>query len=265
VLSSLSAPRRRFVVVVGTLCVAAAIAGAAATIMQREATVDPVAQDDRGPVVLVPGYGGSTDALGVLAAALADVGRDATVVPLAGDGTGDLSRQAGVLDQAVHRALERTGADTVDVVGYSAGGVTVRLWLDQFDAAALVRRVVTLGSPHHGTSLAALATDLAPDSCPVGCQQLATDSDLLRSLNATDETPSGPTWVSLWSTDDRTVVPPESASIEGALNFPVQSVCPDLVVSHGNIPRTPTVIAMTIELLAGPEVSLPTNEICAST
>ena len=55
--------------------------------------------------------------------------------------------------------------------------------------------------------------------------QLGTDSDLLFRLNAGDETPDGPTWVSIWTTQDRTVTPPDSARLEGALNLPVQSVC----------------------------------------
>ena len=121
--------------------------------------------------------------------------------------------------------------------------------------------MVTLGSPHHGTSLAALAVDLAPDACPVGCRQLATDSDLLRSLNAKDETPSGPTWVSMWSENDRTVVPPDSASLDGALDFSVQSVCPDEVIAHRDLPRNPTLIAMTIAAL-GPQLPVvPTPDI----
>ena len=37
------------------------------------------------------------------------------------------------------------------------------------------------------------------EQCPVGCRQLATGSDLLRRLNAGDETPEGPTWVSIWT------------------------------------------------------------------
>ncbi len=261
--SSLSGPRRRFVLVSLGLAAALLVVATVATFVFGNRAADPVAQDKLGPVLLVPGYGGRTAALEVLASALRDAGRDATVVQLAGDGTGDLAEQAAVLDAAVESALARTGAGSVDLIGYSAGGVTVRVWLDEFQSASVVRRVVTLGSPHHGTSLAALALDLAPDACPLGCQQLATESDLLRALSAGDETPSGPTWVSLWSTDDRTVVPPESAALDGALNVAVQSVCPGEVISHGNIPRTPTVIAMAIEVLQPGDPTVPTAALCA--
>jgi triacylglycerol lipase len=264
VLDALSPARRRFFLVVAGLALLAATAGAAALLVNRDPEVTPVPQDTRGPVLLVPGYGGSTSALDVLADALRSSGRDATVVRLAGDGTGDLREQAQVLDLAVHGALERTGAGSVDLVGYSAGGVTVRLWVRDFDGGGLVRRILTLGSPHHGTDLAALAVDVAPDKCPTACRQLATDSDLLRSLNAKDETPPGPLWVSVWTTDDQTVVPPDSASLDGALDFSVQSVCPGAVIAHRDLPSAPPVIAIAIVELGRAEPTLPSSTVCVS-
>ncbi len=263
-LDALSPARRRFVLVLATLATLALVLGTVALFAGRDDRLTPVSQDELGPVLLVPGYGGSTTALNVLAGALEEAGRDATVVELSGDGTGDLREQAAVLDEAVRRAMARTGADSVDLVGFSAGGVTLRLWMLDFGGGNVARRAVTLGSPHHGTDLAALALDLAADKCPVACQQLATDSPLLRALNAKDETPAGPLWVSIWTTDDQTVVPPESASIQGALDFSVQSVCPEETVAHGDLPRTPTVIAMTLAALARSAPVLPGTEVCPS-
>ena len=53
--------------------------------------------------------------------------------------------------------MDRTGTDSVDVVGYSAGGVIARLFVRDDGGDSVVRRVLTLGSPHHGTDVAALA------------------------------------------------------------------------------------------------------------
>lgn len=240
------------------LALAAVAVAVAVMVVPRSSDTAPAADQQRpGPVLLVPGYGGSTASLSQLATRLTAAGRDATVVSLPGDGTGDLTVAAGSLGDAVQAVLTRTGAPTVDLVGYSAGSIVARLWVADDGGAALTRRVLTLGSPHHGTTLADLATEVAAASCPAACRQLTSDSDLLRRLNAGDETPTGPTWVSIWSTGDQTVTPPHSARLVGALNFSVQSVWATAQVSHGDLPRDALVQSMVLaELGAGDPVPL---------
>src|SRR4051794_23429739 len=87
-----------------------------------------VDQNAPGPVLLVTGYGGGEDALRSLADRLQRAGREAQVVPAVDGGTGDLGHQADALDSAVTAVLDR-GAPSVDLVGFSAGGVVVRLWV----------------------------------------------------------------------------------------------------------------------------------------
>jgi len=263
-LDALAPARRRLLLGVLAAVALAVVVGTVAVVLGRPAQVDPVSQDAQGPVLLVPGYGGSATAVGALAASLGEAGREAQVVPTGSSGTGDLLDQARVLDEAVRAALDASGAPSVDVVGYSAGGVVARLWADELGGNAVARRIVTLASPHHGTSLAGLAGDLTPDSCPAACRQLAPDSDLLRALNAGDETPAGPRWVALWTTDDKTVVPPDSGSLEGALAFSVQELCPGLSVAHADVPRTPAVMAMVTVLLGRGAPVLPAPELCGS-
>jgi triacylglycerol esterase/lipase EstA (alpha/beta hydrolase family) len=258
VLAGLAPARRRLILAVLALVVAGLVvlgtqvfAGTTST-----ARTPPPAQLRPGPVLLVPGYGGATGGLHALADRLTAAGRDATVVSLPGNGTGDLEGSANALGAAVTAALARTGDRSVDLVGYSAGGVVVRLWVAD-GHTDVVRRIVTLGSPHHGTSLADLAANLAPDQCPLACAQLASNSAVLARLNAGDETPAGPTWVSIWTTQDSTVTPPDSARLAGALNLPVQSVCARAQITHGDLPTAPLVQQMVrSELGAGPPVLL---------
>ena len=213
--------------------------------------LDPVAQDGRGPVLLVSGYGGDVDALAPLASAVEDAGRDVVVVPVVGDGTGDLDDQAAALGDRVE-ALLTDGAPSVDVVGYSAGGVVARAWVADHGGDEQARRVVTLGSPHHGTDTAQLALDAA-GTCPAACVQLAPDSDFLRALNAGDETPAGPEWVSVWTDTDRVVVPADSARLAGAENRTVQELCPSTEPSHGDLPGNESAIALVLAALDSPE------------
>jgi triacylglycerol lipase len=265
VLAGLSPARRRLLLGLLTLVVVAAVTVAAAVVVRHLAGDDEptaVPQAQPGPVLLVPGYGGSTSSLQTLADRLSAAGRDATVVQVPGEGTGDLNASADVLSGAVDEALQRTGAGSVDVVGYSAGGVIARLWAAD-GGAARARRVLTLGSPHHGTTVADLAAGLVSAECPEACRQLTTDSDLLAQLNAGDETPAGPTWVSVWTTADQTVTPPDSARLDGALDLTVQSVCADSQVAHGQLPSDPLVQAIVLaELAAGPPAPLGAGD-CA--
>jgi pimeloyl-ACP methyl ester carboxylesterase len=223
--------------VVGALVVPSWIGGA-----RREVP----RQDRPGVVLLVPGYGGGVAGLTVLAGRLRQAGREAIVVRLPGDGTGDLAAQARVLDDYVEDSL-RDGASSVDVVGYSAGGVVARLWVQSHDGAVKARRVVTLGSPHHGANLAAAGAATAPGGCPTACRQLAPGSRLLAGL--TTPVPVPPRWLSVWTVQDETVTPPDSARLDGAINVPVQSICPGLAIRHSQLPTDPFVTGLVLSAL----------------
>ncbi|WP_211349221.1 lipase family alpha/beta hydrolase [Nocardioides litoris] len=260
--SSLAPARRRVLVGAVGLLLVVVVAVVVVALVRRDDPVDPVAQDRPGPVLLVPGYGGSTAGLEVLADALRTSGRDARVVAPAGDGTGDLEDQAADLAAAVDRVLGETGAPSVDLVGYSAGGVVVRLYVADLGGGSTVRRAVSLGSPQHGTDLTSLGAALGGATCPEACRQLDPGSTLLRELNAGDETPPGPAWVAVWTEGDATVVPADSGALAGATSYAVQEVCPDLAVSHTELPRDPAVAGMVEAALAGAEPAVPGPGVC---
>ena len=248
----LSGPRRRFLAVLAVLVlVLAGFAGVRLT--GSGSAPGAITRARPGTVLLVPGYGGSTGSLNVLAGALRSAGRTVSILTLPGDGTGDLLAQVGVLNSAVGSALAH-GAPSVDIVGYSAGGVVTRLFVARDPQA--VRRVVTLGAPLHGTQLAAAGAALLPGGCPVACQQLAPNSALLRDIDAR-ELPAGLPWLSLWTDNDQTVVPPDSARLTGAINVPVQRVCPGVIVTHSGLPSNPVVDRIVLAALDSPTVSAP--------
>lgn len=258
-LSSLAPARRRLVLVLASVVSVALIVTLVAVVatLRPNKPRAPVAQAVPGPVILVPGYGGSRTGLESLAGVLREHGKDAQVLRLAGDGRGDLDAQAKVLGTAAAAALARTHAASVDVIGFSAGGVVARLWVRKHGGAGLARRVITLGAPHHGTDIAGLAGSVLPGACPTACQQLAADSTLLAALNAGDETPAGPTFVSIWTIHDDVVIPPDSASLIGALDITVQSVCAGDQVRHSGLPTDRNVAGMVLrELAPGPPVAL---------
>ncbi|MGI9085013.1 MAG: esterase/lipase family protein [Aeromicrobium sp.] len=238
-----------------------AVVAAGGVVAAGQLTDDrPVAQGERGPVLVVPGYGGNMVALDEIVATLREQGREVVAVRAVGRGTGDLRFQAERLDAVARRVLDRTGAASVDVVGFSAGGVVARLWVKD-GGRSLVRRVLTIGSPHHGTDTAALAAEIA-GSCSLACEQLVPDSDLLRQLNTGDETPDGPEWISIASNADQTVTPTATASLDGALNLVVQDLCPERATVHGGLPRDPVVLAALTSALGNDAPKVPTGVSC---
>jgi len=250
-------PRRR--ILLGGLALVVAVV--AVVVGVRVSRGQPEAVPGRpGAVLLVPGYGGSTTSLGELATRIRSTGRTATVVQLADNGTGDLMAQARVLDGYVNRAIG-AGSGPVTVIGYSAGGVVAWLWDVDYGGATRAGKIITLGSPLHGARVAAVGTGYDPAECPVACEQLAPGSALLTRLQQSAQ--ERPPWLSLWSTDDQTVQPPDSARLPGAVNVPLQSVCPGADIQHSQLPTAPLVVGLVLRALASDRVTAPAPGDCA--
>ena len=215
--------------------------------------------DDRlGPVILVPGFGGDVAMLNDLVSALRRAGRTTITVSLPDAATGDLRGQAKVLAARVDTELAR-GAPSVDLIGYSAGGVVVALFAASDPSH--VRRAVTLGSPLHGTKLAGLAAGLLASACPTACQQLVPGSPLLASLESPVVT--GIPWLSVWTANDEVVTPPNSARFTGARNVELQNVCADDAATHVSLPSDPLAIGLTLQALsAALPISSPSPPDC---
>jgi triacylglycerol lipase len=262
ILSRFSARRRPLVAGVLLVVVIVLVGLVAIGVAHRGPAVPTSVDQGRlGTVILVPGYGGSQAALLVLADRLRATGRTTSVVTLPGDGNGDLTQQADALDAAVGLAL-RNGAPSVDLVGYSAGGVVVRLWIARYRAATAVRRVVTLGSPLHGASIAGVGSTFVPGACPTACQQLVPGSSLLKQLD-TVPVPAGLPWLSLWTKVDQTVTPPDSARLAGAVDVEVQDICADSQVQHGQLPTDPLTAGLVLRALGTARLTVPGPADCA--
>ena len=253
-------PRRRALVVAAALVlVLAAAVAAVAALGGPGRAPEAVRRAAEVPVLVVPGYNGTAASVGTLAARLRAAGREVVAVELPDRATRDLRVSA----DALGRAVDRTGAARVDLVGYSAGGVVIRLWLADPARALRARRVVLLGSPNHGTELAGAAAALDPGVCGSVCQ-MAPGSGLLAELNRGDETPPGPEFFSIWTAGDQTVVPPATAALEGATNIRVQDVCPAARLGHGDLVTSPLALGLVVEALEGTLPEDPGTGDCAA-
>jgi triacylglycerol lipase len=255
------APRRRLFVLVVTVVVLA-LAASVAVSVSREYAVPPAADPQQmGPVVLVPGFGGNTASLQALALRLRVVGRPAVVVTLPEGGTGDFSGQAAAIDDAVRDLIRHDGARSVDLVGYSAGGVASWLYLQTGTTAPAIRRLVTLGSPLQGADIAAAGGALVPGACPRACQELAPGSSLLARLDGAPR-PDVP-WLSLWTDQDETVTPPQSAALPGVRSIRLQSVCDGILINHGQIPTAGLAIGLVLRALGTRPLPVPVPGDCS--
>lgn len=103
------------------------------------------------PVFLVHGLGGSHLALRPLGRYLARALGRPVVTPRLGLLSGDIRATAARVYREIEECAARTDCQYVDVVGHSLGGLVGSYLLKQTDRGRLIRRVVTLGTPHRGT------------------------------------------------------------------------------------------------------------------
>jgi triacylglycerol lipase len=168
----------------------------------RPPLLPPLEDGAARPVVLVHGFAASTTCWSALRRALRADGRVVATFdywPWA-PSVGDLAHR---LVTTVEDLLAVTGADKVDLVGHSLGGVVIAQALTDDRLAGCVDRVVTLGSPFGGTVWARLF--------PAGPMvwELRPGSPLLRHLAAAPP-PTDVTWLAFASRSDQ-IVSPDSA------------------------------------------------------
>ena len=206
-----------------------------------------IAGEDQVPVLLVHGYGGDPASMGTVERLLEEHGRRVVSVALPGSGRGDIVASA----RALGEVIAELGSSEVDVVGFSTGGLVARTFVQQEGDDSHVRFLVFLGTPHHGTRLAGLATAFDPSLCARACRQMIPGSRFLRTLNSRDETSSGIVPTSIYSADDGVVTPPRSARFMGARNIRIQDVCPDAQVPHVRLVTEPVAMGLVVAALEG--------------
>jgi len=156
----------------------------------------------RVPVLMIPGHGRNRSCFFFLAAALRARGWG-WVWPI-NNGRGSIPAMGDRLAESVDSMLRHSGAEQVDLVCHSMGGVVAAWYINQLGGAARVRRVVTIATPWQGTKLAALARS-------VDGVQLVPGSGVLAHAG----TPAVPT-TAIYTDTDTIIIPPENARLDPA-------------------------------------------------
>ncbi len=175
------------------------------------------AEKGRAPVVFVHGYGAVASELTskinwlYYTERLKKEGYSTHVIALDAAGTGDVIASAAKLRDFVQGVLRETGAEKVDIVAHSEGGLVARYYIKELGGVASVDDLVTISTPHRGTVIAAVGPGEA-------ARQMTVSSDFLASLNSGDSVPGMVDYTAIFSTDDGVVVPAENAFYDGAIN-----------------------------------------------
>lgn len=166
----------------------------------------------RGAVVLVHGWALNAGSLWLLRRRLLRDGWGPVYCFTYPTFRGDLEAAA----RRLHTWLEREApAHPLALVGHSLGGLLLRYAVRRYPMPG-VRRIVTLGTPHFGTALAAGPGSPMP--------QLAPGSPLLNQLNAADRVPQQFDVISIHSSFDAMVLPLATAHYPRACNVQVNDV-----------------------------------------
>jgi predicted alpha/beta hydrolase family esterase len=187
------------------------------------------------PVLLIHGYVNNAGAMWRLWKALVDKGFGVSTINLEPVYAG-IDAYAGLIAARIAAIRAATGAAEVTLVCHSMGGLAARAYLRSCARQCTppgTAKVITLGSPHHGTALARFEIS-------TNGKQMHRHSAWLAQL-AADE---GGAWpcplVSVYSMDDNIVAPQLSAHLEGARNIAVEGI------GHISLPLARRVIAIVL-------------------
>lgn len=129
----------------------------------------------------------------------------------------DIDTYAQQVAERVEYILKTTGASQVILVGHSMGGLVSRAYIQHHGGRKYVAKLITLGSPHHGTYHAYLLPGK-------NLQQMRPRNAWLAELNAVENQPALVPTVCLFSYHDNMVAPPPTATLANAKNIPFPGI-----------------------------------------
>ncbi|HEY2388619.1 MAG TPA: hypothetical protein VGK30_16810 [Candidatus Binatia bacterium] len=178
--------------------------------------VPSVVAQERPPIVFVPGYATTRSCLWLLRRRLAAAGWAQAAGFNYRSVLGDVAAAARGLDTLLDQIRASAGDRDVVVVAHGIGGIVARLCVRERRGSG-VAALVTLGTPHQGSKLYALALDpmlagLRPGSELIA--HLAADDPLLADTDVT----------AVASSFDFTVVPSAAARYPGASTIEIEGV-----------------------------------------
>lgn len=177
---------------------------------------DPAPVAAKLPVILVHGVLVNDGVWFMMRRHLAKQGIGAIYTLNFGPPYSDIEHFAEQLHAKVESVCVNTGAARVVLVGHSMGGLVSRAYFRQRGRARL-EKIITIGTPHHGSVLAWLAFGRS-------LAQMRPGNAWLTELNRDETKPLPIPVMSIWSRHDSLVVPQASCELASAENVAVIGV-----------------------------------------
>lgn len=171
----------------------------------------PVRTREQGktPIIFVHGYGGNSANMAWMQLMLKRRGHANVYAVSYTPPTINARKLSQQVVDHVNRILAATGAEQATLVCHSMGGPLTRYALLNLGLAGKIDKVITLGSPHRGSRIAALFPARG------AAAQLRYESSFIRELDEADPTPGGARFYSIYSNFDNFVMPSWSAELGG--------------------------------------------------
>jgi triacylglycerol lipase len=115
----------------------------------------------------------------------------------------------------VQQVLARTGAQRVDIVNHSMGGLVSDWYVKQLGGQPFVRHLASIAGANHGTTYAGACLTNA------SCVEMYPGSAFLATVNAGDESPGDTKYATWYSPCDGIILPFTSTVLSGADNHMV--------------------------------------------
>jgi triacylglycerol lipase len=192
------------------------LASAAALLASAGVLTAPAAahSQERDPVLFVHGYSGNATNWDSMIADFTDDGweRD-ELYAISYDYDASNTRTAELITREVDTILAETGADAVDIVTHSMGGLSSRWYLKVLGGHVDVDHWISLAGPNQGSSVRLPCVATSPS-----CQEVVEGSGFLRELNSGDPTPGDTAYTTFRSPCDLIVRPADNVTLTGADN-----------------------------------------------
>lgn len=196
------------------------------------------------PVLLVHGYGCNSGYWHAMSRALitADVSHHAvTLEPV----LAPIEQYLPTLHSAISTLMRDSKSTRVILIGHSMGGLVCRAYVRQHSSSGIAR-IITIGTPHHGTVLAnrGIGDNVRQMTMDCGGNK-AISSEWIQQLDRSENATTRALITSIYSHHDNIIAPQSSAHLEGAMNIAVEGMGHVTLAMHKRVQQEVIRIVLT--------------------